>query len=318
MSERIQKRLADAGLGSRRQIEAWITEGRIRVNGEVATLGQKIDAQDQVKLDGRRVMLAGAAAPARVLLYRKRVGEVVTRDDPEGRQTVFRKLPPLEQGRWIAVGRLDINTAGLLLFTTDGELARRLMHPSFEINREYAVRVLGTLSAEMQDVLTRVGVELDGHTARFDSLRPGSSEADAGSANQWWTVTLHEGRHREVRRLFESQGLQVSRLIRLAYGPLILGRGIRSGGFRDATPAERNALFQAVSLPVPAQPSAKRTARAGQSEDAPARSRHVDPKPKRSRSAAVPAGKSGKTVKPKGDQSAPWVSRSRKRRAPQH
>ncbi len=312
MSERIQKCLAEAGVGSRRQVEAWITEGRISVNGSPAVLGQKVEARDQIKLDGRRITLTATAATPRVLLYRKRVGELVTRDDPEGRPTVFRKLPELAPGRWIAVGRLDINTAGLLLLTNHGELARRLMHPSFEISREYAVRVLGTLSNEMIETLTRTGVDIDGHRARFDSLRAGSSEADGESANQWWTVTLHEGRHREVRRLFESQGLQVSRLIRLAYGPIVLGRGIRSGSFREATVAERNALFQAVNLPPPETVTARpaRDRKRPDAEETATPRRKAD----RAESARAPASSGGGKGRHQAD--APWVSRSSKRRAP--
>ncbi|MBV8063091.1 MAG: pseudouridine synthase, partial [Nevskia sp.] len=226
MSERIQKVLAEAGIASRRAIEALIEEGRIMVNGEPATLGQKIDTGDRVKVDGRPVRLAKQQAPTRVLLYKKRVGELVTRDDPEGRKTIFRKLPELENGRWIAVGRLDLNTSGLLLLTNDGELARRLTHPSFEIEREYAVRVLGEMDQEILQRL-RKGVQLEDGLAHFDSIEPGDNE-DGEGANQWWRVTLRERRNREVRWLFESQNLQVSRLIRVRYGPLELGRGLRS------------------------------------------------------------------------------------------
>lgn len=311
MSERLQKRLADAGVASRRQIETWITDGRITVNGRPAELGQKVDEDDHVRVDGRRILLARKRAAPRVLLYRKRVGEIVTREDPEGRQTVFRKLPPLTDGRWIAVGRLDINTSGLLLFTDHGELARRLMHPSFEISREYAVRVLGELTPEMIDTLTRTGVMMDGHLARFDTLRSGSSEDGEGSANQWWTVTLHEGRHREVRRLFESQNLQVSRLIRLAYGPLVLGRGIRTGGFREATVEECAALLQAVSLdPALASVKPVRAGRKPVVADT-AASPKVARKPRaRADNEEAPAGRG----KPKGGNKAPPWHASRKRK----
>jgi 23S rRNA pseudouridine2605 synthase len=254
VSDRLQKLLADAGVASRRQIESWITEGRITVNGRPAEIGQKATHEDRIRVDGKPVALQRKAEPPRVLVYRKQVGEVVTRQDPEGRRTVFRKLPPLTTGRWITVGRLDVNTSGLLLLTNHGELARRLMHPSFEVNREYAVRVLGEVTPEIVHTLTRDGVDIDGHRSRFDTLRPGINE-DGEGANQWWTVTLHEGRHREVRRLFESQGLQVSRLIRTVYGPIALGRGIRSSGFREATPAELRALLAAVQLEVEAPPA---------------------------------------------------------------
>ncbi|WP_084154860.1 pseudouridine synthase [Polycyclovorans algicola] len=246
-NERLQKVLADAGLASRREIERWIEAGRIEVNGATAITGQKVKAKDRIKVDGRLFTPARRTEPLRVLLYRKKVGEVVTRDDPEGRPTIFRKLPNLVSGRWITVGRLDINTSGLLLLTNHGELAKRLMHPSHEITREYAVRVLGEITPEIITTLTRTGVMIDGHRAKFDSLAPGLNE-EGVSANQWWSATLHEGRQREVRRLIESQKLQVSRLIRTAYGPLVLGRGIKAGGFREATDAERNALLKAVGL----------------------------------------------------------------------
>jgi len=246
LSERIQKVLAEAGIASRRAIEALIEEGRISVNGEPATLGQKIDSSARIKVDGRPVRLAKQQAATRVLLYKKRVGELVTRDDPEGRKTVFKKLPELETGRWIAVGRLDINTSGLLLLTNDGELARRLTHPSFELEREYAVRVLGEMNEEILDKL-RKGVKLEDGPAHFDRIEPGDNE-DGEGANQWWRVTLKEGRNREVRRLFESQGLQVSRLIRVRYGPVELGRGIKSGGYRELTPDEMNRVLTQVGL----------------------------------------------------------------------
>jgi len=246
LSERIQKVLAEAGVASRRAIETLIAEGRISVNGEPATLGQKVDAKDRVKVDGRPVRLSVKQAATRVLLYKKRVGELVTRDDPEGRKTIFKKLPELETGRWIAVGRLDINTSGLLLLTNDGELARRLTHPSFEMEREYAVRVLGEMNDEVLQSL-RKGVQLEDGMAHFDSIVPGDNE-DGEGANQWWLVTLKEGRNREVRRLFESQGLQVSRLIRVRYGPVELGRGVKSGGYRELTPDEMNRVLTQVGM----------------------------------------------------------------------
>lgn len=258
MSERIQKVLAEAGVASRRAIESLIAEGRISVNGETATLGQKIEPTDRVKVDGRPVRLSKTQAATRVLLYKKRVGELVTRDDPEGRKTVFRKLPELETGRWIAVGRLDINTSGLLLLTNDGELARRLTHPSFELEREYAVRVLGEMTDEILAKLRR-GVELEDGEARFDTISAGDNE-DGEGANQWWLVTLREGRNREVRRLFESQGLQVSRLIRVRYGPIELGRGVKSGGYRELTPDEMNRLLTRVGMEKDRKKAARKTA----------------------------------------------------------
>ncbi|HUP91435.1 MAG TPA: pseudouridine synthase [Solimonas sp.] len=266
MSERIQKALATAGLASRREIERWIAEGRIMVNGRPAEIGQKVSHEDKVRVDGKLVAMPKGVEPARVLLFRKRVGELVTRDDPEGRRTVFRKLPELESGRWIAVGRLDINTSGLLLLTNDGELARRLTHPSFEITRMYAARVLGEIDDTILSRL-RTGVELDDGPAHFESISLGINESgeddddageagrsragaarEGGKANRWYIVTVRQGRNRLVRRLFESQGLQVSRLIRTAYGPIELGRGIKTGSSREATPAELAALLAAVGM----------------------------------------------------------------------
>lgn len=248
--ERIQKVLAGMGLASRREIESWIVDGRITVNGKPAELGQKIGPSDRVRVDGRPVRSSAPPQATRVLLYKKRSGDIVTRDDPEGRRTVFRKLPKLETGRWIAVGRLDLNTSGLLLFTNDGELARRLTHPSFEITREYAVRVHGEVDDAMLKRL-RKGVELDDGEARFESVvamsKPPDEEEEA-PANRWFQVTVREGRNRLVRRLWESQECQVSRLIRVAYGPIALGRGIKSAGWRDATPDELKALRRAVKL----------------------------------------------------------------------
>ncbi len=240
--------LATAGVGSRRGIETWIGEGRIRVNGKLAVVGQKVSPQDRIEVDGRNIRLPTQAEPLRILLYRKRVGELVTRHDPDGRRTVFRKLPALDSGRWIAVGRLDINTSGLLLLTNHGELARRLMHPSYQIQRCYAVRVLGDISPEIRQKLLR-GVRLEDGPARFErliSIEPPQTESV--SANRWFEVELREGRNREVRRLFESQELQVSRLMRTAFGPIKLGRGIRAGGYREATAAEQKALCKAVDL----------------------------------------------------------------------
>ena len=246
MSERIQKILATAGVASRRAIEQMIAEGRILVNGRPATIGQKIDHEDKVRVDGRPIKLSRKDEPTRVLLYKKRVGELVTRDDPDGRRTVFRKLPELATGRWIAIGRLDINTSGLLLLTNNGELARRLMHPSFEIAREYAVRVLGDVTEDVLENL-RNGVALDDGPAKFERIQQGVNEDEEG-ANRWYDVMVRQGRNRLVRRLLESQGLQVSRLIRTAYGPIKLGGGIKSGSAREATPLEKRALLDAVGI----------------------------------------------------------------------
>ncbi len=223
MSERLQKLLAGAGHGSRRGIEEWIRDGRVTINGRVAALGDRATAQDQICLDGRRLDL-GAAESTEVLLYHKPVGEVTTRSDPEGRPTVFDHLPPPPGGRWIVVGRLDVNTSGLLLFTNDGALAHRLMHPSSEVEREYRVRLRGTPSAEVLERLRR-GVELEDGRANFDRIAAESTEG----SHSWFRVCLHEGRNREVRRLFEHEGFEVSRLSRIRYGSIELPNDLRAG-----------------------------------------------------------------------------------------
>src|SRR5882672_12838310 len=222
-AERLQKLLAAAGLGSRREIESWIEAGRVTLGGRVAQLGDRALPGDAIAIDGRPVRV-GQPVAGRVLIYNKPEGELVTRHDPEGRPTVFRRLPP---GRWIAVGRLDINSAGLLLFTDDGGLANRLMHPRFGVEREYAVRVQGTLGPAELDRLRR-GVELeDGHAA-FERIEPADAP-ERQSANRWYRVTLKEGRKREVRRMFEAVGARVSRLRRVRYGPVELPRDLRPG-----------------------------------------------------------------------------------------
>ena len=223
MGVRINKALAQAGLGSRRKVETWIAAGRIQVNGKPAVLGQQIEPGDSVTFDDDVVTLEDAAE-RQVIVYNKPVGELCTREDPEGRPTVFERLPPLASGRWISVGRLDANTGGLLLFTTDGALAQRLMHPSSEVEREYAVRVLGKVTDEALVKLT-TGVELDDGMARFLRVVPGGGEG----ANRWYTVVLAEGRQREVRRLWEALGYRVSRLLRVRFGNVSLPREMRPG-----------------------------------------------------------------------------------------
>jgi 23S rRNA pseudouridine2605 synthase len=224
MSERIQKLLAGAGHGSRRGIEEWIRAGRITINDRVAQLGDRATDADRICLDGKVLDLGGSRQAVEVLLYNKPMGEVTTRSDPEDRPTVFERIPPPASGRWIVVGRLDVNTAGLLLFTNDGELAHRLMHPSSEVPREYLVRVRGTPSAEVLDRLRR-GVELDDGPANFDRITAGSTEG----SHAWYRVELHEGRNREVRRLFEHEGFEVSRLTRIRYGNVELPKDLRAG-----------------------------------------------------------------------------------------
>ena len=239
--------LARAGIGSRREIEAWIRAGRITVNNQPAELGISISANDRVRIDGRPVAFRADATPdSRTLMYHKPAGELTTRRDAAGRPTVFEQLPRLRNARWVSIGRLDMNTSGLLLVTTDGELAHRLMHPSYEIDREYAVRVLGEVNEATLETLVS-GVRLDDGMAAFTSIQ----DAGGQGANHWYHVVVREGRNREVRRLWESQGLTVSRLIRVRFGPVALPANLRAGRFRDLTPAELKALYVAVDLPVP-------------------------------------------------------------------
>jgi 23S rRNA pseudouridine2605 synthase len=234
LGERLQKLLAAAGFGSRREIETWIEAGRLSINGRIAKLGNRAQLSDAIALDGKTLALSKPSA-VRVLLYHKPVGELVTRSDPEGRPTVFSRLPP---GRWIAVGRLDFNTSGLLLVTDSGELANRLMHPRYELEREYAVRVLG--QPDLQKL--RAGVALDDGQAAFDSIEPAPGRSVEG-ANRWYRVVLREGRNREVRRMFDAVGTTVSRLIRVRYGPVELPKDLDSGKWRELAPERVSGLF---------------------------------------------------------------------------
>jgi 23S rRNA pseudouridine2605 synthase len=248
---RLQKLLASAGLGSRRNIEEWIRAGRVTVDGRVAELGCRASASDDIRLDGRRLQLTALPATHELLLYNKPMGEVTTRSDPAGRPTVFERLPPRREGRWINVGRLDVNTQGLLLFTTDGELAHRLMHPSSQIEREYLVRVRGAPSgAVIQQLAT--GVALEDGLARFDRITPQPAE---GRGHASYRVVLHEGRNREVRRLWSAMGFEVSRLLRIRYGPLALPRELRPGTWRLAGPEELAGLTAAVCRGQAGEPS---------------------------------------------------------------
>jgi len=254
MAERLQKVLARAGFGSRRQIENWIRDGKITVNGKLAELGVSISDTDLVKIEGRSVSIASDPAhTARTLIYHKPAGELTTRKDEAGRPTVFDNLPRIKNGRWISVGRLDFNTSGLLLVTTDGELAHRLMHPSWEIEREYAVRILGKVGEESLQRLQE-GVMLEDGMAAFASIQ----DAGGAGANHWYHVIVREGRNREVRRLWESQDVQVSRLIRIRYGPVSLPRNVRAGRFQDLQQDEIKALYAAVELDAPAPRAVRR------------------------------------------------------------
>lgn len=247
MSDKLQKVLANAGVGSRREMERWIEAGRISVNGKLATLGDRVEPADKIRVDGNPLNKSNDTPACRVLMYNKPEGELCSRKDPEGRATVFDRLPAIKNGRWIAVGRLDINTSGLLLFTNDGELANRLMHPSHEVEREYAVRVFGEVEDKMLKRLTK-GVQLEDGEAKFTNIvkRPGDEE----STNTWFNVSLSEGRNREVRRLWESQGVQVSRLMRVRYGTLELQKRLPQGGWVELGLPDLNTLRESVQLPA--------------------------------------------------------------------
>lgn len=248
---RLQKALADAGLGSRREIEGWIRAGRVRVNGKPARLGDRIGPADHIRVDGKEVKRRPAHRTAlRVIAYNKPEGELVTRHDPAGRSTVFSRLPRLKSGRWIAVGRLDINSSGLLLLTNDGELANRLMHPAKALEREYAVRILGEVSAEALRDLTH-GIRLQDGPARFEDI----VESGGEGANRWFHVLLHEGRNREVRRLWEAVGCRVSRLKRVRFGNVILGPRVLAGRWRDLTQDELADLLALAGMEQPRAPA---------------------------------------------------------------
>ncbi|MGH8681418.1 MAG: pseudouridine synthase, partial [Burkholderiales bacterium] len=273
--EKLQKVLARAGLGSRREMEVWIAAGRVTVNGARAHLGQRVSASDRVRVDDRPVGAGTQDAPARVLLYHKPSGEIVSAADPGGRATVFDRLPRVKGGRWIAVGRLDLTSSGLLVLTTSGELAAQLMHPRSGLEREYAVRVDGTLAPEALRALTR-GVLLEDGPARFATI------ADEGGQgrNHWYRVVLREGRNREVRRMLEAVNHRVSRLIRVRFGPLVLPPGLKRGWFRELRPGEVAALAAGVSGDRPGQPlsPAPRPARNDARKGAPAGPRWGTPR----------------------------------------
>lgn len=243
---KLHKVLAQSGMGSRLEMEQLILEGRISVNNEPAHIGQRIQFGDNIKVNGKPIRYRIDPPPARVIAYHKPVGEVVTHDDPQNRPTVFRRLPKLHQGKWQSVGRLDLNTEGLLLFTSSGELANNLMHPRFGLEREYAVRVLGALSKDEKQALLN-GVQLDDGIAQFGSIEDGGGEG----SNCWYRVTIFEGRNREVRRMLESVGHAVSRLIRIRYGAMVLPRGLKRGTWMELDEVDIRALVQAAGAGKP-------------------------------------------------------------------
>lgn len=244
--ERIQKVLARGGLASRREIERWITEGRLKINGVLVTQGAHLKTGDYLQLNDRVVHWEKfERQPTRVLIYHKPTGEIVSRNDPQGRPTIFANLPKLDTSRWISVGRLDVNTSGLLLVTNNGELANKLMHPSTEVEREYAVRILGEVPDEKIELLKQ-GVQLEDGLAKFDQIYFMGGEG----ANKWYHVIVSEGRNRLVRRLWEAQNVVVSRLMRVRYGPVVLSDGLRTGKCYELNQKELDLLFEFAGLPV--------------------------------------------------------------------
>lgn len=295
---KLQKVLAQSGIGSRRDMEQMIEDGRITVNGEPAHIGQRISFGDRIALDGKPVKVRIQPPPARVIAYHKPVGEVVTHDDPQQRPTVFRRLPRLQQGKWQSVGRLDINTEGLLLFTTSGELANQLMHPRFGVEREYAVRVLGTLEPEAKAKLLE-GVEIEGQTAAFRSIEDGGGEG----VNHWYRVVITEGRNREVRKLFDAVGLTVSRLIRIRYGCVVLPRGLKRGVWVDLGPEDVRAIRRLASGGN-AQPRVDEPRRDG---------RNAKPQQRNDRGPKNERGQRGPQQQPRARPEQPPVERERDR-----
>lgn len=243
LTPKLHKVLAEAGVGSRREMEELIISGRVSVNGEPAHIGQRVGAKDQVRVNGRLIARANAKKPPRVILYHKPAGEIVSHDDPQGRANVFARLPKLKIGKWLSVGRLDLNTEGLLILTTSGEIANRLMHPRYGAEREYAVRVLGELDAQQQERLVK-GITLEDGEARFGSLEYLGGEG----SNRWYRVTLNEGRNREVRRMFEAAGVTVSRLIRTRFGEIVLPRNLRRGRWEELDPTMAQAIMVQLGL----------------------------------------------------------------------
>ncbi|MBS24252.1 MAG: 23S rRNA pseudouridylate synthase B [Gammaproteobacteria bacterium] len=242
MSEKLQKVLARAGFGSRREIESWIIQGRIKVNGSIAEIGARVDDADRIVVDGKKLSPQKKVRyDRRVILYNKPEDEICTRKDPEGRPTVFDKLPPLRHGRWVSIGRLDINTSGLLLFTTDGELANKLTHPSSMVEREYAVRVMGEVTPNMLQAMHQ-GIIIENQFCRFSDIQYYAGEG----INQWYHVVIMEGRNREVRKLWESQGVKVSRLKRVRFGPIFIPSTVRKGDYQELSKSEVENLVKSI------------------------------------------------------------------------
>lgn len=247
MDDKLQKLLAHAGLGSRREIEGWIDDGRVTVNGKRAKLGDRASAQDRVLVDGRLIALQAARfEPIKALIYHKPEGEICTRKDPKGRPTVFENLPAIPNGRWVSIGRLDLNTSGLLLFTNNGELANKLMHPSTGLEREYLVRIRGRASDNTVEKLTRKGVEIDGKPAKFESVI--AADMSQEGTNHWYKVIIKEGRYREVRRMWDAVGHTVSRLKRVRYGTIKLNRDLKQGQVGKIAPMQLEKLVSSVEL----------------------------------------------------------------------
>ena len=244
---RLQKALAASGVGSRREMEEWIQNGWVTVNGKVAQLGDKVQPEDQVLVKGSVIKLKWPDRLPRIILYYKQEGEIVSRDDPQGRVSIFDRLPQAASSRWVAIGRLDINTSGLLILTTSGELANRFAHPSFEVEREYAVRVLGELGMDEMSLLTSEGVMLEDGLARVERIHSQGGEG----VNKWCNVVLKEGRNREVRRIFEHFGLTVSRLVRTGFGPIGLPNRLKRGQFYELNAAEVASVMKWADLPLP-------------------------------------------------------------------
>ncbi|MCS4533319.1 pseudouridine synthase [Neisseria montereyensis] len=244
---RLQKALAASGVGSRREMEEWIAQGLVTVNGKKAQLGDKVSPDDHVLVKGNVIKLKWPDRLPRIILYYKQEGEIVSRDDPQGRVSIFDRLPQAASSRWVAIGRLDINTSGLLILTTSGELVNRFAHPSFEVEREYAVRVLGGLTTEQMKMLTEEGVMLEDGLAKVERIYEQGGEG----ANKWYNVVIKEGRNREVRRIFESQGLTVSRLVRVGFGPIGLPNRLKRGQFYELNPAEVANIMKWADMPLP-------------------------------------------------------------------